>query len=71
MTKQNTDHAQIMVPPPLVFLGYLIGALILNWDRAIPRSMDIICASWVDLQLSVNIIRRFSFLANAESEHSS
>lgn len=25
------DHAQVMVPPPMVFLGYLIGALILNW----------------------------------------
>jgi len=31
MTEENMDHAQVMVPPPLVFLGYLIGALILNW----------------------------------------
>ena len=36
MTKQNTDHAQVMVPPPLVFLGYLIGALILNWIVPFP-----------------------------------
>jgi protein-S-isoprenylcysteine O-methyltransferase Ste14 len=28
------DHAQILVPPPLVFLGYLLGALLLN--RAVP-----------------------------------
>jgi protein-S-isoprenylcysteine O-methyltransferase Ste14 len=28
---ENTDRAQVMVPPPLVFLGYLAGALILNW----------------------------------------
>ena len=36
MTKQNTDHAQVMVPPPLVFLGYLIGAMILNWIVPFP-----------------------------------
>jgi len=36
MTKQNTDHAQVMVPPPLVFLGYLIGAFILNWIVPFP-----------------------------------
>ena len=34
MTNQNMDHAQVMVPPPLVFLGYLIGAVILN--RIVP-----------------------------------
>ena len=31
MTEQNLDHAQVRVAPPMVFLGYLIGALILNW----------------------------------------
>ncbi len=31
MTEQNLDHAQVMAPPPLIFLGYLIGVLILNW----------------------------------------
>ena len=36
MTEQNIDHAQVMVPPPLVFLGYLIGALILNWIVPFP-----------------------------------
>ena len=36
MTEQNIDHAQVMVPPPLVFLGYLIGALILNWIMPFP-----------------------------------
>ena len=34
MMSENRDHARVMVPPPLVFLGYLIGALIINW--AIP-----------------------------------
>jgi protein-S-isoprenylcysteine O-methyltransferase Ste14 len=36
MTEQNLDHAQVMVPPPLVFLGYLIGALVLNWIIPLP-----------------------------------
>ncbi len=31
MTEQNADHAQVMAPPPLIFLGYLIGALLVNW----------------------------------------
>jgi protein-S-isoprenylcysteine O-methyltransferase Ste14 len=36
MTEQNMDHAQVMVPPPLVFLGYLISALVLNWIIPLP-----------------------------------
>ncbi len=36
MTEKNEDHAQVMVPPPMVFLGYLIGALILNWVVPLP-----------------------------------
>jgi protein-S-isoprenylcysteine O-methyltransferase Ste14 len=31
-----TDHPRVMVPPPFVFLGYLVGALILNWIVPIP-----------------------------------
>ncbi len=31
MTEQNLDHAQVRVAPPLVFLSYLIGALIVGW----------------------------------------
>lgn len=27
----DVDHARVMVAPPLVFLGYLVGALLLNW----------------------------------------
>ena len=37
MTEQNLDHAQVMVPPPLVFLGYLIGALVVNWAVPFPE----------------------------------
>ncbi len=27
----NTDHARVALPPPFLFLGYLVGALVLNW----------------------------------------
>jgi protein-S-isoprenylcysteine O-methyltransferase Ste14 len=27
----TTDHAQVALPPPLIFLGYLLGALVLQW----------------------------------------
>ena len=30
MTEQNLDHAQVRVAPPLVFLSYLIGALVVS-----------------------------------------
>jgi protein-S-isoprenylcysteine O-methyltransferase Ste14 len=28
---EPVDHAQIPLPPPLIFLGYLVSALVLNW----------------------------------------
>jgi protein-S-isoprenylcysteine O-methyltransferase Ste14 len=28
---ENTDHPQLILPPPVMFLGYLVGALILQW----------------------------------------
>jgi len=37
MTKQNMDHANVMVAPPLVFLGYLIGAILMNWVIPLPE----------------------------------
>ena len=36
MMSENTDRAQVMAQPPLVFLGYLAGALILNWIIPLP-----------------------------------
>jgi protein-S-isoprenylcysteine O-methyltransferase Ste14 len=36
MAKQNMDHAQVMVAPSMVFLGYLVGALVLNWIVLFP-----------------------------------
>ncbi len=32
----DNDHAQVMVAPPLVFWGYLLGALLLNWVVPFP-----------------------------------
>ncbi len=37
MAEQNKDHAQVMAPPPLIFLGYLIGALVINWIIPFPE----------------------------------
>jgi protein-S-isoprenylcysteine O-methyltransferase Ste14 len=38
MAEQNIDHAQVMIAPPLVFLGYLIGVLTLHWIVPLPTS---------------------------------
>jgi protein-S-isoprenylcysteine O-methyltransferase Ste14 len=32
----TTDHAQVALPPPLIFLGYLLSALILHWAVPLP-----------------------------------
>jgi protein-S-isoprenylcysteine O-methyltransferase Ste14 len=32
----TTDHAQIPFPPPLIFLGYLLAALVLHWVVPFP-----------------------------------
>ena len=36
MVEPKENHAQVMIPPPLVFLGYLVGALIVNWIIPFP-----------------------------------
>lgn len=42
MAEQNMDHPQIMVMPPMVFLGYLLGALALNWFVPLPAPWTLI-----------------------------
>ncbi len=32
----DLEHAPVRIPPPLVFLGYLIAAMILNWLFPLP-----------------------------------
>lgn len=33
----NDEHPRVRVPPPLVFLGYLVAALVLNWLFPFPE----------------------------------
>ena len=33
---EKPDHAQVLLPPPLMFLGYLVSALILQWIVSFP-----------------------------------
>ncbi len=33
---QNKDHAQVLLPPPLIFLGYLVSAFVLHWAVPFP-----------------------------------
>jgi protein-S-isoprenylcysteine O-methyltransferase Ste14 len=35
--EKDTNHARIMFPPPMLFLGFLIGALVLNWLFPLPE----------------------------------
>ncbi len=39
---EYTDHPNVIAPPPLVFLGYLVGALILNFIVPIPTSWSFV-----------------------------
>ena len=32
----NPDYAQVAIAPPLVFLGYLVGVLVLHWAVPLP-----------------------------------
>lgn len=32
----TNDHAQVILPPPLVFLGYLVSALVVQWIVRFP-----------------------------------
>jgi protein-S-isoprenylcysteine O-methyltransferase Ste14 len=53
---KKTDRAQVMVPPPLVFLGYLIGALILNWFAPYPTPWTMILRMIGGILLVVGIL---------------
>lgn len=35
--EKELEHAQIRFPPPMLFLGFLIGALVLNWLFPLPE----------------------------------
>jgi protein-S-isoprenylcysteine O-methyltransferase Ste14 len=71
MTKQNTDHAQVMVPPPLVFLGYLIGAMILNWIVPFPAPWTFILRLLGGLIVIAGILLVVSAFSQMRKAHTS
>lgn len=56
MTEKNTDHPQVLVLPPLVFLGYLIGALALNWFVPLPAPWMFILRVGGGLLIAVGLV---------------
>jgi protein-S-isoprenylcysteine O-methyltransferase Ste14 len=67
---ENTDHAHVMIPPPLVFLGYLIGALIINWlvPFAIPWTLILRIIGGLALAAGIFLIgSAFSQMMNANT----
>jgi len=71
MQQQNTDHAQVMVPPPLVFLGYLIGALISNWIIPFPTPWVFILRIVGGLAVAAGILFVISAFSQMRKAHTS
>jgi protein-S-isoprenylcysteine O-methyltransferase Ste14 len=67
--RENADHAQVMVPPPLVFLGYLIGALIINWVIPFPRPGTIIFILISGLALFAGVLLIISAFSMMRKSH--
>jgi protein-S-isoprenylcysteine O-methyltransferase Ste14 len=65
----NMDHAIVMVPPPLVFFGYLIASLILNWAVPLPIPRSLIL--WVigGLAILTGILLAFSAISHMRNAH--
>jgi protein-S-isoprenylcysteine O-methyltransferase Ste14 len=50
--RAQSNHAEVMLAPPLVYAGYLVGALVLNWGVPFPlRSFPV--ASSIGMSLVV------------------
>jgi protein-S-isoprenylcysteine O-methyltransferase Ste14 len=67
---ENADHAQVMVPPPLIFLGFLIGALLINRFFPFPTPGTIIFLLISGLSLFAGvflIISAFTMMRNAHT----
>jgi len=71
MTGQNIDHAQVMVPPPLVFLGYLIGALILNWIVPFPAPWTLVLRVTGGLMVIAGFLLAGSAISQMRKVHTS
>jgi len=66
---ENTDRAQVMVPPPLVFLGYLIGALIINWAVPFPTPWMIILRMVGGVAVAAGILLIVSSFVQMRNAH--
>jgi protein-S-isoprenylcysteine O-methyltransferase Ste14 len=71
MTEQNIDHAQVMTPPPLVFLGYLIGALILNWLIPVPTPWTFALRIVGGVMIIAGFVLAGSAISQMRNEHTS
>lgn len=40
--KESLDHPDVLVPPPFIYLGYLLGALAVNWALPITTPASLI-----------------------------
>ncbi|HUH98225.1 MAG TPA: isoprenylcysteine carboxylmethyltransferase family protein [Anaerolineales bacterium] len=71
MTEEDIDHAQVMVPPPLVFLGYLIGALVLNWLIPFPAPWTFVLRAVGGLTVIAGIVLVLSAFSQMMKAHTS
>lgn len=71
MTDQKPDHAQIPVPPPLVYLGYLIGALVLSWIRPLPLPWTDVFRVIGGLALAAGLWLGFAAITQMRKAHTS
>lgn len=71
MTERNMDHAQVMVAPPLVFLSYLIGALIVNWLIPFPTPWTFILRIVGGLMVIAGFLLAGSAISQMRKVHTS
>jgi protein-S-isoprenylcysteine O-methyltransferase Ste14 len=51
----GTDHVRVPIPPPVIFAGYLIAALLLNWALPLPTA-------WLGFSRAVGALMVFAGL---------
>ncbi len=66
---ENNDRARVLVPPPFVFLGYLIGALLLNWIVPLPVPWTFISRVLGGLALLTGIMLAGSAFSQMKKAH--
>jgi protein-S-isoprenylcysteine O-methyltransferase Ste14 len=68
---ENPDHPQVMVMPPVVYLGYLIGALVLNWIVPFPAPWPLPLRILGGLLVAAGLIFGGSAFAQMTKAHTS